>query len=107
MVMRVTHASDDGLSLVRPLEGFEMMSLIGWPDSGWAQCPSYEVLLACVCVCVFDHMCFVICVFVIQCNEVCVSMAGNAFSGFAVGPWILSGIIVAAAQCRDKKILEA
>ena len=55
MVVRVTHR-DDALSLVRPLEGFEVMSLIGWPDTGWYKCPSYEVLV-CVYVCICTSVC--------------------------------------------------
>ena len=56
------------LSYLRALEGYELMALAGWPRDGWT---TDEPLPD---------------------RPTCTSLAGNAFSAFAIGPMLIASI---------------
>jgi hypothetical protein len=87
IVIRVTsqlpcdgpHAHAD---IVRPLEAWEVMSLIGWAPAFWRP---YCVRPA---------------------SDTMVSLAGNAFSAFAIGPIMLVGLIYAGGAREAMRQLQ-
>ena len=58
----------DGTVMIRPVAGFEFMNLIGWDVTLW-----HPAAAKCT-------------------NDLMVNMSGNAFSAFAAGPVLLSGL---------------
>ena len=81
----------DGYHAVRVLDGWEHMAMIGWAPQDWNTESDGENEL--------------------PSNECMISMAGNAFSGFAVAPVLASGLLAVgmslntrsgAAHCGDR-----
>ena len=69
--MRVEYLDNPGKGYLRLLTGAEVMHFVGWPYNGWKEMPSYET---------------------------CVSLAGNAMSGYALGPVLNATMCIAGMK---------